>query len=273
MNESGGRLLVGVDIGTSSTKGILACPDGEVVATAERPHDLSMPRPGWAEHDAERVWWKDFVSVCGELLEEADEGIAAVCASGIGACLLPANEDGRPLRQAILYGIDTRAEAEIEELNERYGREALLEWCGSVLSTQAVGPKFLWLRRNEPEVWEKTRTFFMASSFVAHRLTEEYVLDHHSASECAPLYDVREYGWIEDRTEEIAPDLPLPRLLWPADVAGEVSREASEATGLPAGTSVAAGTIDAWSAGRASGCRARATSCLCTAPRCLSSRS
>jgi xylulokinase len=246
-------LLLGVDIGTSSTKGALARPDDEVVATAERPHELSLPRPGWAEHDAEKVWWEDFVSVCRELMEKADDGIVAVCASGIGACLLPADVSGNPLRPAILYGIDTRSEREIEELNDRYGREALLEQCGSVLTTQAVGPKLLWLRRNEPEVWEKTRKFFMANSFIAYRLTGEYVLDHHSASQCDPLYDVHEYAWIEDRAEKIAPGLPMPRLLWPAEAVGEVSKVGAEATGIPAGTPVAAGTIDAWSEGASVG--------------------
>jgi hypothetical protein len=87
-------LLLGVDIGTSSTKGVLARPDGAVLATAERPHDLSLPRPGWAEHDAEEVWWADFVSVCEELLGKADDQLAAVCTSGIGASLLPADEAG-----------------------------------------------------------------------------------------------------------------------------------------------------------------------------------
>jgi xylulokinase len=246
-------LLLGVDIGTSSTRGALARPDDEVVATAERPHELSLPRPGWAEHDAEKVWWEDFVSVCRELMEKADDGIVAVCASGIGACLLPADVSGNPLRPAILYGIDTRSEREIEELNDRYGREALLEQCGSVLTTQAVGPKLLWLRRNEPEVWEKTRKFFMANSFIAYRLTGEYVLDHHSASQCDPLYDVHEYAWIEDRAEKIAPGLPMPRLLWPAEAVGEVSKVGAEATGIPAGTPVAAGTIDAWSEGASVG--------------------
>jgi xylulokinase len=246
-------LLLGVDVGTSSTKGVLAPPGGEVLATAQRPHDLSLPRPGRAEHDAEGVWWADFVSICRELLEGAGETIAAVCASGIGASVLPADEAGRPLRPAILYGIDTRAEKEIAELNERYGEETLLERCGSVLTTQAVGPKLLWLRRNEPEVWERTRKFFMASSFIAWRLTGEYVLDHHSASQCDPLYDVRSYRWIEDYSEEISPGLPLPRLLWPAEVVGEVTQEASEVTGIPTGTPVAAGTIDAWSEGASVG--------------------
>jgi xylulokinase len=246
-------LLLGVDVGTSSTKGVLARPDGEVVATAERPHELSLPRPGWAEHDAERVWWADFVSVCEELLGKADDQVAAVCTSGIGACLLPADEAGRPLRPAILYGIDTRSEKEIGELNDRYGKETLLERCGSLLTTQAVGPKLLWLQRNEPEVWGKTQKIFMANSFIAWRLTGEYVLDYHSASQCDPLYDVHSYCWIEEWAEEVAPGLPLPRLLWPAEVVGEVTREASAATGLPAGTPVAAGTIDAWSEGASVG--------------------
>ena len=243
------ELLLGVDIGTSSTKGVLARPDGEVVAIAERPHELSLPRPGWAEHDAEEVWWEDFRGICTELLPRADEKIAAICPSGIGACLLPANREGRPLRPAILYGIDTRAEKEIEELTDRYREEEILARCGSPLSSQAVGPKLLWLRRNEPEVWQKTEQLFMASSFIVHRLTGEYVLDHHSASQCDPLYDVHENRWIEEWAEETAPGLPLPRLLWPAEVAGEVTLEAAEKTSIPAGTPVVAGTIDAWSEG------------------------
>jgi xylulokinase len=240
-------LLLGIDIGTSSSKGVLARPNGEVVATATRPHDLSLPRPGWAEHDAETVWWADFTTICAELLGSADGPVAAVCVSGIGPCLLPADAEGKPLRPAILYGIDTRATREIEELTERYGAERILARCGSLLTSQAVGPKLAWLRRNEPEVWAQTRYMFMASSFVVYRLTGEYVLDHHSASQCDPLYDLQENSWIEDWAEEIAPGLPLPRLLWPAEVAGSVTPEAAKATGIAAGTPVVAGTIDAWS--------------------------
>lgn len=240
------ELLLGIDIGTSSSKGVLARPNGEVVATAARPHDLSLPRPGWAEHDAERVWWADFTAICAELVGKAEGGIAAVCVSGIGPCLLAADNAGRPLRPAILYGIDTRATREIEELTERYGAETILQRCGSLLTSQAVGPKLAWLRRNEPEVWGQTRQLLMASSFIAQRLTGEYVLDHHSASQCDPLYDLQEKRWIAEWAAEIAPDLLLPRLLWPAEVAGTVTTAAAELTRIPAGTPVAAGTIDAW---------------------------
>jgi xylulokinase len=238
--------LLGIDVGTSSTKGVLATPAGEVLAVAQRPHELALPRPGHAEHDAEAVWWADVVALCRELLARAPAPPAAACVSGIGPCLLPADADGRPLRPAILYGIDTRATAEIAELTERLGGEEIVARGGSPLTTQAVGPKLLWLRRHEPEVWAQTRKLLMASSFAVHRLTGEYVLDHHSASQCDPLYDLARGAWIEAWAREIAPGLELPRLVWPAEVAGVVTAQAAAQTGLPAGTPVAAGTVDAW---------------------------
>jgi xylulokinase len=173
--------------------------------------------------------------------------VRGVCVSGIGPVLLAADADGRPLRPAILYGIDTRAQAEIAELNQRFGPERILERGGSPLTSQAVGPKLLWLRAHEPEVWRRTRRMLMASSYAVSVLTGEYVLDHHSASQCDPLYDLRGNRWASDWAAEIAGEMPLPRLLWPGEVAGTVTSEAAGLTGIPAGTPVAAGTIDAWS--------------------------
>lgn len=78
MNENPSESLLGVDVGTSSSMGVLARTDGEVGATSEQPHELSLPHNSWAEHDAEEVWSKDFVTIFGELPEEADGPIAAV---------------------------------------------------------------------------------------------------------------------------------------------------------------------------------------------------
>lgn len=250
-----GELLLGVDIGTGSSKGVLARPDGEVVATAECPHEVSLPRPGWVEHDAEGVWWDDFVGLCAELLEAADGPVAGVCVSGIGTCLLPVDGEGRPLRPGILYGVDTRASKEVEDLSAEYGVDEIVGSCGNPLTAQSVGPKILWLRRNEPEVWEGTRLFLMAHTFVVHRLTGEYVLDHPSASMCEPLYGIREQRWIEARVDEVAPGLAMPELKWPSEVAGVVSEGAAEKTGLPAGIPVAVGTTDSWSEAASIGVR------------------
>ncbi|MCW2859547.1 MAG: carbohydrate kinase [Actinoallomurus sp.] len=240
-------LLLGVDIGTSSSKGVLTTPDGTVVATAVREHSVSRPHPGWAEHDAREVWWEGFAAVTRELLPRAgDRPIAAIGVSGIGPCALPATAEGEPLRPAILYGIDTRSVAEIAELTARYGAETIVERGGSPLTTQAVGPKLAWLRRHEPRVWERTRRLFMASSYLVHELTGEYVLDHHSASQTSPLYDSRDHAWIDDWAREIAPGLELPPLAWPGEVVGTVTASAAARTGLATGVPVIAGTIDAW---------------------------
>jgi xylulokinase len=109
--------LLGVDIGTYSSKGVLvAAETGDVVAEHTIEHELSMPRPGWVEHDPDRTWWGEFVSICQAVLSTSgipSQAVKGVGVSGIGPCVLPVDESGAALRQAILYGIDTRASEEI----------------------------------------------------------------------------------------------------------------------------------------------------------------
>lgn len=247
-----GELLLGIDIGTASSKAVLTTPDGTVVASAVREHALSLPRPGWAEQDPERVWWTDVVALCGELLPAP---VAGVCVSGIGPCLAPCDAGMRPLRPAILYGIDSRAGAEVADLESMLGPAAILERGGSALSSQALGPKLLWLKRHEPAVWEGMFGWYMASSYAVARLTGEYVLDHHSASQCDPLYDLERGSWAEDWVHHVLGVVRMPRLAWPGEAVGAVLPAAAELTGIPAGTPVMAGTIDAWAEAASVGVR------------------
>lgn len=249
------ELLLGIDVGTASSKGVLATPDGTIIATASRPHEMSLPRPGWAEVDADKVWWDDIAALSRELVAGVGaDRIAGLCVSGVGPCLLPCDDQVQPLRPAILYGIDMRASAEIVELTERYGADRIVERCGKSLSTQAVGPKMLWLQRNEPQIWEKTTHWYNSNSFAVARLTGEYVLDHHTASQCDPLYDVRAHRW-SDWAEDVSAGVALPRLVWPGDVVGAVHEAAAAETGLRVGTPVSAGTIDAWAEAFSAGVR------------------
>src|SRR5450759_591427 len=146
------ELFLGVDVGSSSTKGVLVRPGGRVLAEAVRPHGLAHPRPGWAEQDPERDWWDGFVAVCRELLARGLGHVAAVGVSGLGPCVVAADAAGRPLRPAILYGIDTRATHEIAEQLCELGAAAVLARCGSPLTSQSAGPKLTWLARHEPAV-------------------------------------------------------------------------------------------------------------------------
>ena len=251
-----GDLLLGIDMGTGSTKGVLARPDGTLVATASRSHGMSLPRPGWAEVDPLAVWWADVVSVATELVAHTSrDALACMTVSGVGPCLVLTDADGQPVRDAILYGIDSRATAEIDELTERFGAEEILRRCGKALSTQAVGPKMLWVRKHEPDAWRRARRWHNSSSFVVGRLTGEYVLDHHTASQCDPLYDLGAREWAHDWAKEVCVDLPLPRLAWPGEVIGAVSPRAAAETGLPEGLPVTAGTVDAWAEAFSAGVR------------------
>jgi xylulokinase len=251
-----GELLLGVDLGTSSSKAVLASPDGEVVASAHRDHAMSLPRPGWAEVDAERTWWQESVSLIRELVDRAaGDRIVAACVTGVGPCLLLCDKQMRPVRPAILYGIDTRATHEIEELTARYGAAEIVARGGKPLSSQAVGPKLAWVRKHEPQAWARSRRCYGSSSFVAARLTGAYVLDHHTASQFDPLYDLPARSWNLEWAGEVCGDLPLPRLVWPSDVVGTVTAEAAAVTGLPEGLPVSAGTVDAWAEAFSAGVR------------------
>lgn len=242
-----GNLLLGVDIGTYSAKGVVCRPDGAVLAEAVIEHELSLPRPGWAEHDPDAIWWGEFVALTRALTSgdvSADE-IGAVAVSAIGPCVLPVDLAGRPLRQGILYGIDTRATEEIEILNAAFGEEAMFDLGGMALTSQAIGPKILWMRRHEPEVYAKAHQFLTASSYMVYRLTGEFVMDVHTASYYNPLFDPRKRAWDPRFAGPIVDLERLPRLLWANEIAGAVTPAAAAETGLPVGTPVTAGTIDA----------------------------
>ncbi|MGB9378463.1 MAG: FGGY family carbohydrate kinase, partial [Mycobacteriales bacterium] len=250
------ELVLGIDIGTGSSKGVLATPDGQVVASASVAHSMSLPRPGWAEMDADAVWWADVVALCGRLLPQASgRPVSGVCVSGVGPCLLLCDAQVRPLHPAILYGIDMRATAEIAELTERYGAEEIVARGGTALSTQAVGPKMEWVRRHQPDVWARAAGWYNSNSFIVAKLTGEYVLDHHTASQCDPLYDIKANVWNPEWTRDIAGDLPMPRLAWPSETVGTVHARAAAETGLTEGTPVAAGTVDAWAEAFSAGVR------------------
>src|SRR5690606_14145311 len=103
-----------------------------------------------------------------------------------------------------------------------------------------------WVADEEPDVFAAARRLFMPASWLAYQLTGAYVLDHHSASQCTPMYDARHMRWHSEWASQLAGSILLPELRWPGDTAGTVTARAARATGIPEGTPVITGTIDAW---------------------------
>ena len=240
--------LVGVDIGTYSSKGVLVTADGTLVASHTVPHGMDMPKPGFFEHDADKVWWHDFVVIVQQLLKISDidsKQILGIGTSAIGSCVLPIDDKGNALRPGILYGIDARASQEIEYLEDKLGKNEIFARSGSHLTSQASGPKVLWIRNHEPEVYEKTRWFLTSEAYLVHKLTGKATIDIYTAGGYAPLFDVCERAWVQEAADWITPLERLPRAFWSHEVVGEVTVEAARQTGLAAGTPVVAGTTDA----------------------------
>ena len=228
--------LLGIDIGTTNTKAALFRPDGTVVCTASRRHTISAPREGWAEHDAEKVWWAQTVEVCRQITatEGVDAGkIQAVAVSTLSPALLPVDEAGTALYPAMLYNLDRRSVKEMDELSPFHAFP---------LST---GPKILWLKRNEPEIFAKAAYFVGAPSFIVKKLTGNMVADHAVYTIGGMPYDAKNMRWDEEMCAAcgITPER-LPELKYGVEIGGYVTPEAAQLTGLRSGTPVSVGTGD-----------------------------
>ena len=148
-----------------------------------------MPRPSW---------WREVCAIGAALMAKMPSGgrLAGMCVSGVGPCLVLCDDDLRPLRPAILYGVDTRATAEIHSLTEEFG-ETQHPASGRAPCCPARRSARSWsgCDDHEPEVFERATGWYGSNSYIAAKLTGEYVMDHHTASQCDPLYATREFDW------------------------------------------------------------------------------
>lgn len=241
------KYYLGVDVGTYESKGVLVDEDFRPAATFAVPHVMENPRPNFFEMDAESVWWGDFCKITRGLMAQLSlepKQIISVGTSVMGCDCLPVDENCHPLRKAILYGIDARAEKQIRDLYDQLGEQEVLKLFGHRPDSDDVACKILWLRDNEPEVWRNAHKFLTGSSYMTAKLTGNYTIDNYLAKSCfLPLY--REDGTVDSescsffcRPEQLAACAAV------TDVAGFVTAEAAAQTGLAEGTPVIVGTGD-----------------------------
>lgn len=244
----GKKYLLGFDAGTSESKGTLTDMGGHVLATAAAAHGLISPRPGFAEHDPMKDWMYDLRKIVKELLAKVGgtaEEIAAVGISTVMAAVTFVDENCEPLRNAILYGIDSRCIHQAAELNEKIGEERLLSEFGTSLTIEHFGPKILWVKDNEPEIFARTKHITFASGFLTARLTGNYCVDRYSATAALPMLDSKTMEWKDEFCDMVCPKELLPRITGTYSVVGRVTERGREDSGLAEGTIVICGTTDA----------------------------
>jgi xylulokinase len=238
-------VVLGLDIGTTSTIGILVGLPDRLLAMASRPTELSSPRAGWAEEDPAE-WWSNVQAVIAELVATAGIEPRAVEAIGVTG-MLPAvvllDTAGTVLRPSIQQS-DGRCGAEVAELRRERDEAAFLAKAGNGINQQLVAAKLRWVERHEPEVFARVATVMGSYDYINFKLTGERAIEQNWALE-AGFVDVATHG-LDDDLIALAhlPRSAIPRKVGSHEVLGRVTPAAAAATGLATGTPVVGGAAD-----------------------------
>ena len=245
--------VLGVDIGTSSVKALVAGLDGEVLGRGTAEHAVDVPGPGLAESDPEDWWRAAGVAVRAALAEAAlaEAALAGAGAAGIDIAavglagqmhgVVLAGADSEVLRPAILW-LDQRAVAEAEAY-ERLPAE-LTAPVGNRASAGMAGPLLCWLGKHEPRALGAARWALQPKDWLRLRLTGHAATDHTDASGTL-LFDLAAGKWAAGLVEALRlPGEKLPPLRDAAEVAGELLPEPAAEFGLRPGIPVVTGAAD-----------------------------
>lgn len=237
--------VLGLDIGTTSTIGILIGLPDRIVATASLPVTLSSPHAAWAEEDPEE-WWGNVCTITRQLLAEGGVPASDVVAIGVTG-MLPAlvllDEQQRVLRPSIQQS-DGRSGAEVADMRSEWPEAEFIARAGNGINQQLIGAKLRWLEKHEESVFKRIRTIFGSYDFINWKLTGEIAIEQNWALEA---------GFVDITTDRLDDQLiafaHAPRAAVPAkakshSILGHLSKAAAEATGLVAGTPVAGGAAD-----------------------------
>ncbi len=239
------KTFLGLDISTTGSKALLVNETGDVVAVATSPHTLQTPRPLWSEQDPHE-WWQAAAACIRRVLAESGisgEEVAAVGLTGQMHGLVLLDAAGEVLRPAILWN-DQRTQAQCDEIHRRVGRERFIQITGNVALTGFTAPKILWVQQNEPELYARARHILLPKDYVRYRLTGAYAMDKADGAGTV-LFDLQQRTWSAEVLETLGiPAAWLPPTCEGSEFTGYVTEEAAAATGLRAGTPVAAGGGD-----------------------------
>ena len=236
--------VVGIDCSTTATKAVVWDEEGNSVAEGRATFPLESPRPGWYEQDAEE-WWRSTKMALREAASKVDsDRIQALGITHQRESFVCTDEEGNPLRRAILW-LDSRSYGEVDQ----YGSEELHEITGKPPSMTPALYKLFWMRDNEPEIFARTSMILDVHAFLVHRLTGEWRTSWACADPLG-LLDMRNLDWSDEILGEIGLEREqLVKLSPPGSVVGELGEDVAGETGLPPGLPVVGGAGDGQAAG------------------------
>lgn len=239
------RYLLGLDIGTSGTKTVLFDEHGNVMAEATGTYPLSQPQNGWAEQDP-ADWWRAVCETVPAVMRKSGVDKNAVVGIGLSGQmhgLIMLNSAGEVLRPAILW-CDGRTAGQCREMERILGRERLIAITGSAAMEGFTASKILWVRENEPDVFEKCKHILLPKDYVRYRLCGTFAIDMADASG-TQLLDISRREWSREVCDALGVDMSLlPTAMESPEVSGYLRADVADTLGLPVGIPVAAGGGD-----------------------------
>ena len=237
--------LIGIDLGTSSTKTVLFDENGEVVASASKEYPLYTPQNGWAEQKPED--WRDAsLETITKVIKDSSvnaEDIKGLGISGQMHGLVMLDEAGAVIRPSIIW-CDQRTEKECAEITEKIGADRLIEITANPALTGFTASKILWVRNNEPENYAKCKHILLPKDYVRYILTGEFATEVSDASGMQ-LLDVPKRQWSDEVLEKLEIDKNLLAKVYESpEVTGKILPEIAEKTGLSTSTVVVGGAGD-----------------------------
>lgn len=239
------RYVIGIDIGTSGTKTVLFDETGKVIHSALAEYPLYQPKNGYAEQDP-ADWWNAASSTVRKVITESrinSSEIAGIGLSGQMHGLVMLDEKGEVLRRSIIW-CDQRTAAEVDEMNEKLGRDKLIKITANPALTGWTAAKILWVKNHEPDIFSKCRHILLPKDYIRYKLTGEYATEVSDASGMQ-LLNVPNRCWSEEVCGSLGIDMNmLAKVYESCEVTGKISREAAELTGFAEGTIVVGGAGD-----------------------------
>lgn len=233
------------DLGTSGNKATLFSVDGQLIGSRTYAYEVYYDQPLYAEQDADS-WWRAVCLSTKELMEAyavAAEDVKAVSFSGQMMGCLPVDREGRALRRSIIWA-DQRAQKEAAILGEKIDDQKFYQIVGHRNTASYGIQKAMWLKANEPEIYENTYKFLNAKDYMAFKLTGKFYTDCSDANSMT-CFDLAARQWSEEIVAASGVDYDkLPEIVESIQYIGNVTEQAAKETGLSTATKVIMGAGD-----------------------------
>ncbi len=239
------EVILALDIGTGGARATAYDATGHLIASGHADYPTFYDHPAWSEQNPDD-WWAAALAALQQVTAALGSRyiVRAIGLTGQSPTIAPFDAQVRPLRRALLYQ-DNRATEEAAEWNARLGgREAVHQRAGHDPAAFYIGPKILWVRRHEPQVFVRTTVWLQPRDVAVYHLTGQLATDWSHAGSTL-LFDIATRSWATDifETLDLAPDI-LPTAFAPWSVVGEVLPSVAQQAGLPPNLPVVIGGAD-----------------------------